>query len=405
MKIQKLRLSHFRNIERLQMTLAQRVCFFVGNNGQGKTNLLESLYLLSNGSSFRPGSLEHLIQEGTTSASVSISGVRSHGLPIEIQLKLARTAGTSRSQGSLGKELLLNGKKATSGEVPTVFSTVLFSPESLNSIKSGPESRRELVDSIIKILWPNGATRLREFARALKARNALLRTIAQSAPSAKDRATLASLTRVYLLLATEVTVLRTKTLQLLKDPFSRAVQWLLGDPRFAELEYVVSEEVANEWSEEETFDALSRRSSQLTGAEMSLGSTLVGPHKHELRFRTRSGQDARYCASQGQQRALILALKVAQIDLHRSALDDDPIILLDDVMSELDDIRRNRLVEYLSETNAQVLMTATDLTWPERMASSQSSIYFVQSGLVTDAVGATTDLRPAKNQRDVQLDV
>ncbi|MDZ4083978.1 MAG: hypothetical protein U1E10_13630, partial [Bdellovibrionales bacterium] len=154
--------------------------------------------------------------------------------------------------------------------------------------------------------------------------------------------------------------------------------------RFA---YEISGSDALDWTAEQIFNALSQRRNELERREIEYGASLVGPQKHDLRV-IFDGNDSRFYCSQGQQRALILAFKIAQINVHHSTLGRYPILLLDDVMSELDADKRSRLMEYLEQTNAQVLITATDLTWSQKFSHERNAVFTVENGSVTLAASS-----------------
>ncbi len=382
MKLTYLRLSQFRNFAMQEVSLRPRLNFFLGANGQGKTNLLEAVFMLSRGESFRSGQHEHFLKDDQSRARVAAVVESEVG---RSQLVLDFSEGRTSAS--------YDGKRTGFSTLSAQIPVVLFSPESLASIKEGPDERRSLIDSVLATRSERDSKLLREFAKVLRSRNVLLKQIAKGDSRQSTRDSLDSLTTVFLLLATQVTEARLKALREIEPEWKKSVaQIFLSpdhtaekiEPANVEFRYEISGHDAMRWNADQIFDAFSKRLQELNSRELQLGASLVGPHKHDLRFLF-SENDSRFYCSQGQQRALILAFKIAQISVHHSILGRYPILLLDDVMSELDATKRNRLMEYLEETTAQVLITATDLIWSRQFPVERNAVFAVQNGNVTVA--------------------
>ncbi|CAN5383783.1 DNA replication/repair protein RecF [soil metagenome] len=394
MKLTHLRLSQFRNFAMQEVSLRPRLNFFLGANGQGKTNLLEAVYMLSRGESFRSGQHEHFLKDQAPRARVAAVVDSEIGRSnLVMDFAEGRTAAT------------YDGKRTGFSTLSAQIPVVLFSPESLASIKEGPDQRRELIDSVLATRSERDSKLLREFAKILRSRNILLKQIAKGDSRQSTRDSLESLTTVFLLLATQVTETRLRILEQLEPEWKKSVAQifvtdrkpsamsekqadanLLAKNQLANVHfrYEISGNDAMGWSADQIFDAFSKRLEQLGPRELQLGASLVGPHKHDLRFFF-DQNDSRFYCSQGQQRALILAFKIAQISVHHTTLGRYPILLLDDVMSELDAAKRSRLMEYLEETTAQVLITATDLIWSREFREERNAVFAVENGNVTVA--------------------
>lgn len=409
MKITHLRLSQFRNFAMQEVQLRPRLNFFLGANGQGKTNLLEAVYMLSRGESFRSSQHEHFLR--TLSANSGVNG----GAPIQaprarisatVESKFASSpssAGpTIKQQITLDfadgrRSVTCDGKRTGFSTLSAHIPVVLFSPESLASIKEGPDQRRELIDSVLATRSEGDSKLLREFQKVLRSRNVLLKQIANGDTRSTTKASLESLTTVFLLLATQVTDARLRALAQIEPEWKKSVAQIFRpdeltsstgskkiEPANVAFRYEISGNDAIGWNADQIFDALSNRLKELHPRELALGASLVGPHKHDLRFFF-AENDSRFYCSQGQQRALILAFKIAQISVHQTTLGRYPILLLDDVMSELDATKRSRLMEYLEETTAQVLITATDLIWSRQFPAERNAVFAVENGNVTVA--------------------
>lgn len=399
MLLENLRLTDFRNFDRLQVSLRPRINFFLGDNGQGKTNFLEAVHLLSRGISFRPADAHNFLRIRNPGESgfqlgmpVSTDRGNSRGQPVQ----RARIDGLFTRDGldyqvsmvlERGKKTAsINGKRVNSASLLKLFPTVLFSPESLAAIKEGPDQRRTLIDELLISHDPRQGHLLREYSRALRSRNRLLKQISEGeGPRGEHEASLDSLNKLYFLLATHLTAARIKALREMENDFRSALSTISeGTVGEISVDYVISDNSALLWSESQIFDALHKRHRELEFQEKASGSSLVGPHKHDIKFLL-AGNDSRFYSSQGQQRALILALKIAQIVYHHSVHKTYPVLLLDDVLSELDEKKRVNLMKFLEGISAQILITSTDLAWSDHFGFDRNSIYYVNGGHVEQA--------------------
>ncbi|NCN95639.1 MAG: DNA replication/repair protein RecF, partial [Bdellovibrionales bacterium] len=304
MNFSKVRLKNFRNFKNLSLEIPEGVVIFHGDNAQGKTNLIESLYLLLRGNSFRPtdqnGFVSHNAEGFNDQSPVALvsAEVQSDGFQNELKLALQDHR----------KKFSLNEKPMTPLKLAEKFPLVLFSPESLSSIKSGPESRRVLLDDLLEMEGRSSLKVLRDFKRCLRTRNKVLRDFRQGILS-KDSAVhlLESLEGVYFPLATEVVMKRLEWLREIQ-PFMKQAFSQVSGPKNVDIsvEYVISGREAMGWERTQVLSAMHRRAGELRGAEMEGGRSLVGPQKHDINFHI-GGKNARYYGSQGQQRTLVLA--------------------------------------------------------------------------------------------------
>ncbi len=352
------------------------VIVFHGANGQGKTNLVEALHFLVRGESFRPATFETLAAHDGAGdeARVRIDGrILERELQHEIKLEFA--------EGK--KSVTCNGHRVASANLARQFPVVLFSPESLSAIKSGPEQRRALLDDVIMTHSAGSVKILRDFRRALKARNRLLRDVRDGVtPKTQAIRILESLDPSYLPIASELTFNRLEALRDIHFDFQRAARSVLQNPDVEiSVEYMISSQKAEAWSRSDILSALHKRALELRESEIQSGTSLVGPHKHDVRFLF-TGKDSRFFCSQGQQRALILSFKMAQILYHYKAHQVHPLLLLDDVLSELDPIRRTNLVSFLKDIPAQIFLTTTDLSFSMDFGDRRLSLFRIENGTV-----------------------
>lgn len=372
MRFLSLRLKDYRNFPEARLVFSPRLNILLGENGQGKTNVVEALFLATQGDSFRYGENEVLIREGANEALVDIS-MEKRGLEFQIRAQISRSR----------KTFLLNDKRVTALELRKHFPVVLFSPESLSAIKEGADQRRLLVDDFLVMHQPANAVLIAEYRRVLKARNRVLKDYSEGKSAPKTAIdVLESLNPRFLRLATDLTVARWKALQAIETDFRQAMSYISTNTDVdISVDMVISGVSARSMSAQTIDDAIHQRAKELREAELSSGLSLVGPHKHEITF-LYSQKDSRFFCSQGQQRAIILAFKMAQIVYHRKAHGFYPVLMLDDVLSELDSVKRKALITFLHEINTQVFLTTTDLALPDHFTLENSAVIHIQDGRV-----------------------
>lgn len=376
MQLNTLALKSFRNISEAFLRLSPRLNIFIGDNGQGKTNFIESIHLLIEGESFRYSDYSKLIQFGEQNAFIKAS-VQNNDLEYQILVKLLGNK----------KEVLVNDKKTTKIEqyLPPV---VLFSPESLSVIKESADERRKLLDSLIEtsVAGKHGSGKqlLLEFKKALRTRNKILKDISEDKISRDvGLQTLESINQIYFNLAGKLTYLRIKCLTDIKPYVQEAlVKIEAKNPNVTfDFSYEISDQKIVENSEEMLINLMKKRAQELLPAELSAGLSLVGPQKHDVIF-LYSGNDSRFFSSQGQQRSIILAFKMAQIVYHYRVNGFYPVLLLDDVLSELDQTKQNSLVLALNEIQTQTFLTSTDIEVLNKLNIDRSTVFKVQNGFV-----------------------
>lgn len=374
MLFERLRLVNFRNYRDVVLSFSPRVNVFVGENGQGKTNLLEALYIISQGDSFRYSDNDTLINSNNQEALIQ-------ALISQNDLHYKLKMGLSKSR----KVLTLNDKRVNSADIRKIFASVVFSPESLSSIKEGADHRRKLVDELLITFDRKNVGLIADYRKVLKTRNKILKNFLEGL---QDKTVtenlLQSLSPSFVRLASDLTYARTSALLGLEKEFNNSMQYISGNSAVdISVEYVVSDQNALKFSAEEVQFALEKRMLELHDAELSSGTSLVGPHKHDIVF-LYGQKDSRFFCSQGQQRAIILSFKMAQIVYHRRAHGTYPVLMLDDVLSELDKAKREALITFLHEINTQIFVTTTDFTLSERFSLDQLSVVQIKDGLILD---------------------
>lgn len=376
MKFNSIRLKNFRNYQDLQLEFPAGVVVFYGQNGQGKTNLMEAFHFLLRGESFRPYSADSLLmqKDGTASQVALIEGkLTQQKLNHDIKMTV----------GPNGKSVLWNGNRATSAALTRHFPVVLFSPESLAAIKEGPDERRKLLDDVVLTHSKASVKILKDFKRALKTRNRILKDSLKGITSERQaRLLLESLDPSFLPLATELTMARLNALNAIQEDFRKAASYVLDRTDVdISVEYLISGRNAFNWPRSEVLSAMHNRALELRDRELLAGASLVGPQRHDIRILF-TGKDSRFFCSQGQQRALILSFKMAQILYHYRSYQVHPFLLLDDVLSELDPTRRTNLVRFLRDIPAQIFLTTTDLSFSLDFGDRRLNVFRIEDGTV-----------------------
>ena len=374
MRLNQLRLVGFRNYESLGLNFNPSVNVIIGPNGSGKTNLLEAIQFLLNAKSFRQSKVEHLLMKESEIPQMAVQGKVSRGATNH-DLLIKYESGR--------KSVQMDSKRLSAGNLLSTFRVVLFSPESLSVIKAGPSERRGLVDELLLTLDPSNAKLLTDYSRCVRQRNKLLKELSEN-PSEKEKISLlGSVNELFLPLTTELSYKRLQTLKTVLPKYSEISKKILKNQTVdIAVDYVISGENAFDWDRNQVYDAQNLRLKQLASAEIATGQSLVGPHKHDVRFLF-DGEDSRSFCSQGQQRSLVLAMKIAQVELHKQVHGDYPILLLDDVLSELDPIRQTSFLELLQELEAQIFLTNTVYDQRNLFSEKEVSVFNVDKGRIT----------------------
>lgn len=380
MKIRQIRLRNFRNIENLVLNPNPRVNVLFGNNAQGKTSFVEAIYALTHGSSFRTMDSKKWIRHEGDEFHPSVVEATIEKRNLDHHVILYNTLEQ--------KQFVLDNKKTNSTHLQKNFHSVLFSPESLSVIKNSDQERRDLVDEVIASLYPEKIAILNDYKKTLRQRNKLLKDVASGLLARDQRNMLyfETVTQSLLKLAAQIVVLRMEALERILPELKNALHQIFENPSVdISVDYVISDKKQDEKDEGLLYSAMYNRWIQLANAELSVGHSLVGSHKHDICVLF-NGKDSRYYCSQGQQRLLILAFKMAQIRVHFDVHGIYPVLLLDDVLSEIDETKRVKLMEYLETLDAQIFLTSTENTVLGYLRRDRLSVFEVVNGKIREYV-------------------
>lgn len=363
LSIANIEFEEFRGYTRLSLRGLGKLVVFVGQNAVGKTNIIEGIQLLTAGESFRRPTSDRLISWDAARAQIC-ADLTDEGAQRCIQHKMTVSAGK--------KVYEVNGKRRNVSAIKGVCPSVVFIPDHLQMVKSSSVTRRDAVDEIGSQLSKGYAALKTDYARALKQRNLLLREEVHSGPlfeswdeslCVNGARLCINRKRLFARIAARMGEIydRLAPGELLQcrylfswERFDTDGRQCSDLERFADADGDGGEETL-EWAQERLAE-LSRR---LTVQELGRKTSLVGPHKDEISFFI-NGRNARQYASQGQQRTVVLAFKLAEVEVVREMTGSAPVLLLDDVMSELDGTRRDALTDFIKQ-GAQTFITTTNL--------------------------------------------
>ena len=332
---------YFRNIEFAVIHPDEEVNIIFGENGQGKTNLIESIWLMTGFYSFRARKNIQLINYDREEARIE-SVYFSHGREQSAQMKINQK-----------KELILNGVKEESPRaMMRSFYAVAFSPLTLGIIKEGPSERRKLLDVALSLIRPNYALIMSKYLRAVSQRNNLLKKMGDRARD--NRFYFEPWEEEMIRLGSGIVKYRLEYIEKLSEAASGIYNDISSGREKFEFCYDFMQENADVKDIEEKLRAGIDRSWE---SDLKRLYTGFGPHADDLIMKL-NGRDAKVYGSQGQQRSCALAIKLAEASMIEKAVGESPVILLDDVMSELDEKRQSYILNYLG--NRQVFITCCE---------------------------------------------
>ena len=341
MYIKTLTLDYFRNYEHESIQLCPTINVFYGNNAQGKTNLLEAVYLFSNGRSHRTKSDRELIKFNKNLFSLNLEFCDANR-EYNMQMRVSKDGKKIIKVNNVGIKKL--------SMLMNYLNVVMFSPEDLDIIKGSPSVRRRFIDEAISQLYPKYLSNLINYQKTLAQKNSLLKNIKYSGT---DTDNVLSAWNIQLAgYGSVIYKYRCDFISKLND-MSKPIHKDIADENF-EIIYIPGIKLSDDNTEKSFLDTLEQNQKR----EIEAGTCLVGTHRDDLKLFV-NDSEARVFGSQGQQRSCVLTLKIAETEYIKSIKDEYPVLLLDDIMSELDVNRRRYLWERI--TDKQVLLTCTDI--------------------------------------------
>ena len=366
-------LFDFRNYAELELSLERSATVFFGGNAQGKTNLLEAVALSALTRSPRTQQAAELVRFGQPAARVTCGVQGDAGLKeLEVRISVSPTAPTRAS-----RRFTVNGIPKRSTDMMGSLRVVLFWPDDLQLVKGPGEGRRRFLNTLLSQIDPEHARELTRYGHLLEQRNALLRAIREGRQPVDG---LDYWTNALAESGAAIMVERQRRLLELQ-PIAAAFHRELSDDRERlELRYRSAGVRIGEAPLELVSEQLKLAMHDARDEEIGRGQTAVGPQRDDIEVWL-DEHEARLFASQGQQRSAVLSLKLAELHYLAEVTGEQPVLLLDDVMSELDPARRERLLAAL-EPGPQALITAADLNDLPKSILERAAVFRVEQGAI-----------------------
>lgn len=348
MKISEIELYNFRNYENEKINFCEGTNIIYGDNGMGKTNILEAIYYFSYGRSFRTNGRE-IIKDGEKEAKINLSFEKNERL---YNGKIKFLSGNK-------KEILLNDIELNkTSQLLGNFLCVLFTPDELRIIKGMPEIRRKFCDSAIMLLRPNYIKELIRYRNILNQKTALLKSRRYDTLSVWNEKLCES--------GEKIMKMRESYIERIKEKAQYLQKEITDGKEILEIIYAPSVKKGENYFE---------KLCEYTEKEKENMFCLVGPHRDEIIFEI-NGKNAKNYASQGQIRTAVLCLKLAQMEIIKEETDEFPVLLLDDILSELDKKRREFLISKIKDK--QIIITCTDIE--DSIVDEKSNIINIKDG-------------------------
>ena len=366
MKLLKLKLKKYRNYDKLDIELSPNLNIFIGNNAQGKSNILESVFVLALTKSYMNIKDYYLIKDNEDFAR--IEGIFLDDKQVEKKFQVVITESS--------KKLKINRKEIKKySEYISNIKVLIFSPYNVNFVKDGPGVRRKDINMVISQINNNYVKLLQNFNAILKKRNYFLKSVNRL--NDYDHIFLDNLNEKFCSLAVDIIIKRKEFIQDINKYLDGINEEITG---ISNLKISYISNVSYNEDRNIMINNLLDKLNSNYDREKLYGMTLFGPHRDDFLFQL-NGKDLSIYGSQGQIRAAILALKLSELMLFKENDDNYPILLLDDIFSELDIEKRNRLVKYILD-DVQTIITTTDINLIDNELVDKARIFSVSGGKV-----------------------
>lgn len=362
MKIKGLRLNKYRNCEDLELDLKFQKILIIGKNAQGKTNILESIYFLSSLKSPRTSNTPDLIKFGEEKVEINAQVEKSD---VEIDMDFYYNKEKKR-------EIKVNKLKTRPKEFKSVFKTVLFSTQDLMLLRGNPQDRRDWLDAAISQIYPAYDDRLSKYNKIRVQKNNFLKEYN------KNETLLDVYNEQMTILGSNIIYLRKKFLKEIETIASKKHSTISEEEKLT-IKYDCTF-IGDETEIEEISQKFAQKIQERKREEIIRGQSLVGPHRDDVVFYI-NDEDSTKFASQGQQRTIVLSLKLAELDIITQKTKEPPVLLLDDVLAELDDVRQNYLLKTIDK-GVQTIITSIDTLLFDEKFLEGVKIYKIEKGKV-----------------------
>lgn len=367
MHVKTIKLINFRNYKNLDIELNDKLNVFLGDNAQGKTNLLESIYICSTGKSYRTSKDKELINLYKDKAYIGLKIEKDNNTKtIEIKFDKDKPKRVKINRVELDKI----------SEIMGTLNVVIFSPEDLRLVKDGPSERRAFLDNEISQIKPKYRYNINRYNKILQQRNNLLKRIQLE----RNKIKVLEVWDVQLAnIGSEIIKTRIDFLKKLKGISKEIHKMITGEKEELNIKYLPTFNIDVKWDIRDINLAFLNELKKRLENDIEKGTTCIGPHRDDISLII-DGLDCRIFGSQGQQRTAALSLKLAEVELIRDEVGEYPVLLLDDVLSELDYSRRNFLLSTFKDI--QTIITSTDDIKLDNMEKVKKSLFYIRQGTV-----------------------
>lgn len=366
MKLKNLRLENFRNCENIELEFDKNKTLIIGKNAQGKTNILESIYFLSTLKSPRTSNNTEFIKLGAPNFKIDAKLFKS-----ETNIDMTLTYSQDKK-----REIKLNGVKSSLKDFKTALKTVLFSTPDLLLLRGAPQDRRDWLDRAISQIYPAYDERLSKYDKIRIQKNNFLKECAKT--GINNETLLEVYNEQLSVTGSNIIFIRKKYLKEI-EKIAREKHKTISSAEELKICYNCSFLDENEDTDAEIIRQKFKKSlDEHSTEEMRRCQACVGPHRDDLIFYINDLDSSKF-ASQGQQRTIVLALKLAELDIITKKTGDEPVLLLDDVLAELDDIRQNYLLKSITD-ETQTIITSVDTILFEDEFLNDVRIYKIENG-------------------------
>lgn len=368
MFLKELEIKHFRNYGQQKLTFTPNITLFLGQNAQGKTNLMESIYVLALTKSHRSNKDKEWISWEEEFGWIKGRVERKRG-PLQLEIQLT----------GKGKKAKINGlEQKKLSEYMGAMNVVMFAPEDLSIVKGTPAQRRRFLDMEIGQVSPMYIHFLSQYQKVLTQKNQCLK---DSYKNKKFLGFLDILNQQLAELAIKIMFRRMAFISKMEVWANTIHEEVTQKKETLKVQYVPSYDLDTKLTQESATAELCSRLEQLKEKEIARGTSLLGPHRDDLHFFI-NGTNVQQFGSQGQQRTTALSLKLAEIELIYEEIGEYPILLLDDVLSELDESRQTHLLDAIKD-KVQTFVTATGVEGIQHQTLEHASVYRIQAGMAT----------------------
>ena len=368
MRIEHLKVTNFRNYSNLEIDFSKNVNIFIGDNGKGKTNILESIYVLSLTKTNRSGIEENLIKFNEEIAKIE-GIIRCQDSLKKQEIKLTKNK----------KQIFINNKEMRRiKDYISNFCVISFTPNDLEIVKGSPNIRRNMINIDISQLHNNYISYLNEYNQIIKIRNEYLKKM--NIDGNTDIRYLDVINVKMIDVGIKIYEYRYNFFMKINQELPKIFKKLTNLDGLL-INYLSSIEL-DDFEKEKVKKNYESKIKKNFKLELMQGVTLVGPHRDDFSFNL-NGMDMKNFASQGQQRIAVIALKISEIFLFKEILKEMPVLLLDDIFSEIDTKKRNKLIKYLLK-DIQSVITTTDINDIDSKLVSDAKIFVVNNDKIIE---------------------